>query len=205
MVSWDYFIGAPASSNTDFPAIVWLVMQIDSLSPPRGLPQPVLGTVMLILLLRAKTNWNFGNLQTRKAEHSNRFWVNLISKHLVDAFGPINPTPQVGMFSSPKSSYWLWDFGEPLSLFFSLSFGQVPWGIGLIHSSPVSQTMRLLVLIAAVSLLILQGVYNYWNRSSTFCCTLSLRSNEIPVQSQDGTWFLIKSPSGHSQELGQED
>lgn len=33
MVSWDYFIGAPASSNTDFPAIVWLVMQIDSLSP----------------------------------------------------------------------------------------------------------------------------------------------------------------------------
>lgn len=45
----------PASSNTDFPAIVWLVMQIDSLSP-WGLPQPALGTVTFILLLRAKTN-----------------------------------------------------------------------------------------------------------------------------------------------------
>lgn len=65
------------------------------------------------------------------------------------------------MFSSPKSSYMLWDFGEPMALFPSLPFGQLPWGIGLIHNSPVSQTMRLLVLIAAVSLLILQGVYNY--------------------------------------------
>lgn len=55
----------------------------------------------------------------------------------------------------------LWDFGEPMALFPSLPFGQLPWGIGLIHNSPVSQTMRLLVLIAAVSLLILQGVYNY--------------------------------------------
>lgn len=189
MVSWDYFIGAPASSNTDFPAIVWLVMQIDSLSPQGDFHNRLWEQLTLILLLRAKTNWNFGNLQTQKAEHSNRFWVNLISMHLVDAFCSINPTPQVGMFSSPKSSYWLWDFGEPLAFFFSLPFGQLPWGIGLIHNSPVSQTMRLLVLIAAVSLLILQGVYNYWNRSSTFCCTLSLRSNEIPVQSQDGIWF----------------
>lgn len=60
-----YLIGAPELFNTDFPGIVWLVIQMDSffckwiLYPPKGLPQPALETVMLILLPWAETNGNF--------------------------------------------------------------------------------------------------------------------------------------------------